>query len=31
MRCATSWCPINRRYPIAMLLDSARRYIDAQA
>ncbi len=22
--------PINRRYPIAMLLDSARRYIDAQ-
>jgi len=23
--------PINRRYPIAMLLDSARRYIDAQS
>jgi len=23
--------PINRRYPIAMLLESARRYIDAQA
>ena len=28
--CATSWCPINRRYPLDVLYDACEEYVDAK-